>query len=261
MDAGDDSSDAAAVNPTPTEEALRRHLRSHRWSVFAASGMALAFSVIGWMLLYGAAYWMAIFSIVVFRGMEGQPPASFHWAFMACAGVLMVTATADRILFPHERAVDERPRLEHLLDVLLFIPRLTLVVCENLSALATLKGAEWGHGAGLLDGIRVEGKVSLQELPSQIPDARSRARIVLALRLTQLIESKRADGLTWLYLSPLAPEEFHPRLFGGGPEHDFPAEMRHANAPGRQRVLGEPVREWTGGGHVPGGGEDESAGS
>ena len=219
--------------------------------------MALVFSAIGWAVLYGAAYWVTMFWIVVVHGTDAQPPASFHWVFLACAGVLLVAATVDRWLFPYERAVDERPPVEHFLDVLLFIPRFTLMVWGNLSALVSLKRSDWEHAAALLDRLRIEGKVPLQQLPAQVPDETTRARILEALRVTQLIDLRKADNLTWLYLSPLAPEEFHRRAPDGESRQDDMAEMRRANMSERKNLPDKPAHDAEEGNEIHRSGESE----
>ena len=231
--------DAAPVNPPATENALRRHLRSHNRSVLAASAMTLLFSAIGWAVLYGAAYWVTMFGLTVVNNGDGGPPAAFHWVFFASAAVLLVAATIDGWLFPHERAVDERPRLEHLADIVLFVPRFTLMVWNNLAALVALHGREWQDAAGLLDRLKAEGKVPLQQLPAQVPDERSLARILEALSITQLIDVRRSGNLTLLYLSSLAPAEFQR---GARPEEsprDELAGMKQASLSERRKLLTE----------------------
>ena len=231
--------DARRVNATATEIALRKHLRSHNRSVLAASGVVLVFSAVGWAVLYGAAYWVAMIAITIRHGGDGAPPATFHWVFLACAAVLLVAATVDAWLFPHERAVDERPPFEQFTDIVLFVPRFTLLFWNNLSALVSLTRRERRHAAELLDRLKVEGKVPLQQLPAQVPDERSRARIMEALTVTQLIDVRMAGSLTLLYLSSLAPAEFHRRALQKEPPGDDMAGMRRANLPERRNLLAE----------------------
>lgn len=234
-------SDAPPVNAPATEHALRRHLRSHNRSVLAASAMTLLFSAIGWAVLYGAAYWIAMFWITVVNNGDGGPPTEFHWVFLACAAVLLVAATIDGWLFPHERAVDERPKIEHVMDIVLFVPRFTLLFWSNLSALVSLQREEWQDAADLLDRLKAEGKVPLQQLPAQIPNERSRARILETLSVTQLIDVRRAGHLTLLYLSSLAPEEFHRRARDEKSPRDELAGVKQASLRERRKLLAEPT--------------------
>ena len=203
--------------------------------------MTLLFSAIGWAIPYGAAYWLAMFGLTVVNNGDGGPPAAFHWVFLACAAVLLVAATIDGWLFPHERAVDERPRIEHMMDIVLFVPRFTLLFWSNLSALVSLQRNEWRDAADLLDRLKAEGKVPLQQLPAQIPDERSRTRILETLSVTQLIDVRRAGNLTLLYLSSLAPEEFHQRARAAESRHDELAGMKQASLRERRKLLAEPT--------------------
>lgn len=231
------------MNATATENVLRKHLRSHNCSVLAASVMTLLFSAIGWAVLYGAAYWVIMFGSTVVHGTDGAPSANFHRVFLACAAVLLVAATIDGWLFPHERAVDERPPVEQFTDIVLFVPRFTLLFWSNLSALVSLQRRDWRDAADLLDRLKIEGKVPLQQLPAQVPDARSRARILEALCVTQLIDVRRSGSLTLLYLSSLAPEEFHRRTLGEESPRDDIAGMRRASLQERRKLLAEPTRD------------------
>ena len=243
LDVREELPDARLVNAAATEHALRKHLRSHNWSVLATSGMTLLFSAIGWAVLYGAAYWVMMFAFTVLHNGEGSPPTAFHWVFLACAAMLLVAATVDGWLFPNERAVDERPPIAQFTDVVLFVPRFTLLFWSNLSALVSLHGSEWRNAAGLLDRLKAEGSVPLQQLPAQVPDERSRARIMEALTVSQLIDVRMAGSLTLLYLSSLAPEAFHRRAIEGESPRDDIAGMRRANLPERRKLLGEPGRD------------------
>ncbi|MEQ1851790.1 MAG: hypothetical protein ABMA01_09395 [Chthoniobacteraceae bacterium] len=210
-----------------SEETLRRHLRSHNTSVLAASGISLGIAVVGWAVLYGLAYWTTMFVAVITQGADAEPPTSFHWVFLSCAGILLVAALLDGWLFPDERAVDARPPVEHLTDVLLFIPRLSIAFWGNLTALVSLSDSCRQQAAALLDRLKTEGKFPLQELPFQIPDDKARARIITALSVAQLIDTRKSDGLTWLSLSSNAPDEFrgHALGFESGPDpmNDMPS--------------------------------------
>jgi len=216
---------AARVQSTDTESALRAHLRSYNGGVLAASGMALVFSTIGWAVLYGVSYWMTMLVLTISHNGDAGRPAEFNTVFFGTAGVLMLAARADQWLFPSERAVDERPRLEHFADLLFFVPRFTMSCWQNLGALARLTDAELPGAAQLLEDLRAGGRVSLQELPARFPDGRTRRRMVEALMRSGLIEQQKEKDMTWLRFGALAPVTFRsgPSL---PPEQDDPlAEM------------------------------------
>ena len=208
MDGRGGMGEAARVQVTDTEKALRAHLRSHNGSVLAASGMALAFSTIGWAVLYGASYWFTMIALAIAHDGEAGRPAEFNAVFFGTAAVLLLAARVDQFFFPDDRAVDERPPVEHFADVLFFVPRFTMSCWQNLGARARLPDAELPEAARLLDRLKNEGRVSLQELPAIFPDERALRRMLEALLAMGLIDQRREQNMTWLYLSALAPDVF-----------------------------------------------------
>lgn len=207
MDARAGMREAARVQVTDTEKALRAHVRSHNGSVLAASGVALVFSLVGWAVLYGATYWVAMISLAV-ANQGDKLPSEFNAVFCGTAVVLLLAARVDQFLFPNERAVDERPPVEHLADILFFVPRFTMSCWQNLGALARLGDSELADAAKLLDGLKLGARVSLQELPAMFPDERARQRMLMALLVMGLIDQRREKSVTWLHLGALAPDVF-----------------------------------------------------
>lgn len=199
--------EAGRVQTTDTETALRAHVRSHNACVLAASGVALVFSLVGWALLYGAIYWVAMISLAVANHDETMP-AEFNWIFLGVAGVLLLAARVDQFFFPNERAVDERPPVEHFADILFFVPRFTMSCWQNLGALARLGDSEVADAAKLLDLLKTGERVSLQELPAMFPDDRARERMLTALLVMGLIDQRREKNMIWLHLGALAPDVF-----------------------------------------------------
>ncbi len=197
-----------SVSPKSTCQALRSHLRSHNRSVLAASGVALVFSVIGWAVLYGTSYWLTMISLTIARNGDTAMPAEFNAVFFGTVAVLLLAARLDQWFFPNERAVDERPPVEHFADVLFFVPRFTMSCWQNLGALARLSQAELPDAARLLDALKFQGKVSLQELPAMWSDDRSPQGMLEARMLAGLVDLRREDDMMWLRLSALAPVAF-----------------------------------------------------
>lgn len=196
------------VSPNSTVHALRAHLRSHNRGVLAASGVALIFSVIGWAVLYGLSFWVAMFALTVARNGEAERPAEFNMIFFGTAAVLLLAARVDQWFFPHERAVDERPPVEHFADVIFFVPRFTMSSWQNLGALARLSPAELADAAVLLDALKLHRKISLQEFPAMFRGARARQRMLESLLVAELIDLRREEDMTWVHLSALAPDVF-----------------------------------------------------
>lgn len=235
----------ARVQPTDTERALRAHLRSHNLEVLAASGVAILFSALGWAVLYGLSYWVTLIVVTLASNGASQVPAIFNPVFFGTAAVLMLAARVDQWFFPDERAVDERPPMEHFADILFFVPRFTMSCWQNFGALAWLNDDELPDAARLMEHLKAENRISLQELPGMISDERRMHRVLGALLVTALVDQRRDESLTWLYVGALAPEEFR-RKWGALPAPEDPlAGVPHVKIRRRVRLL-EPRDNGTG---------------
>ena len=184
---------------------LQARLRSHNGSVLAASGATFIVVAIGWVLLYVAVYWLVMFVLTVAKAGEARLPASFHWVFAVGVAVLMISGALDLWLNPGDRPVDERPALETITDLFLFLPRLTITIGLNFAAWARLPRELRDDAADLVERLRIERRVALSTLPLDLPDDRDRDRILHALLLLQVAEIRREGSEMWLRLSPLAP--------------------------------------------------------
>ncbi len=225
------------VSQTTTEQALRAHLRSHNLVVLTASGVALLFSAIGWAVLYGISYWITLIAITLISNGSSEVPAIFKPVFFGTAAVLLLAARVDQWLFPDERAVDERPPMEHLADILFFVPRFTMSCWQNLGALAWLHAAELPDAARLMDHLKAATRVSLQELPGMISDDRRRYRVLGALMVTLLIDQRRDDSRTWLYIGALAPDHFRAKKDALPAPEDPLASVPHVKIRRHVRLL------------------------
>jgi len=225
---------------TATENALRSHLRSHNATVLMASGVALLFSAIGWAILYGGSYWMTMMALTIAHADEGGMPATFNFVFFTSVTVLMLAAWIDQLIFPNERAVDERPPLEHLADILFFVPRFTLSCWQSLAALVSLRPAEMQEAAELLDLLRDEGKIARQRLPARFPNEPRLGKILTALSIANVVAQKRDQSLTWLHLSPLAPDALRSPPALADADEDKLAGMQRARPVERRASLMPP---------------------
>jgi hypothetical protein len=199
------------VSPTSTEQALRAHLRSHNGTVLMTSGVTAIFSAIGWAVLYGVSYWVTLMFIAVGNNGDGRVPQVFTMVFVGSATVLMLAARLDQWFFPSDRMPDERPPVEHFADILFFVPRFTISCWQNLGALAHLGRREMPDAALLMDRLKAERRVSLQQLPAMFPHDRRRRRMLDALLVTGLVDQRREDSLIWLHVGALAPDSFRIR--------------------------------------------------
>jgi hypothetical protein len=196
------------MQATDTEKALRGQVRSHNSVVLMSSGLALLFSLVGWALLYGASYWVTMIVVTLAHNGEGSVPEMFNVVFLGSAAVLMLAARFDQWMFPSERTPDERPPVEHLADLLFFVPRFTMSSWQSLGALVWLSRRDLPAAAGLMEHFKSGARLSLQELPAKFPDEGRMRHVLEMLMLMGLIDQRRDGGMTWLYLGALAPECF-----------------------------------------------------
>ena len=91
-----------------------------------------------------------------------------------------------------------------MLDFLLMPPRLTLAVFGNLSAWLRLSASDLRDAAALIERVRAEKKLPLHAAPLELPEEKSRERVLLSLLLLRQLEIRKEDGALWLH--PLAAE-------------------------------------------------------
>jgi hypothetical protein len=211
--------------PANPVDLLRSHVREHNWSVLAASGAALLVSGVGWGILYGAVYWVAMIVATVRTFGEFGPGPELPVQFLMAGGIAMLIAAIDAWLFPHERARDVRTLFGHACDLVLFLPRLTLAALHNFTAWVHLPFSARTYAARLIERLRSEQRVPMHELPLEIPHDATRERVLAALEMMQVVEVRTEKGQLVLRWNALAPEEF--RLLTHD-THDNTAGMRRA---------------------------------
>jgi hypothetical protein len=235
----------SVVRTASTAQLLQARLRSHNFSVIAASGATLILITLSWALLYIVAYWMVMFALTVVKAGGATLPASFDLVFAGAAGVLIVAAAIDMWFFPTDRALDERPALATLTDVLLFIPRLTLTVLVNFAAWARLSSHLRADAADLIERVRAQRKLALSTLPLQLPSERARDRIIRTLLILQVMELRMERGELWLRLSPLAPAAMRDPSLTDHADGDV-SRMRSAAVFKHKNALPSPKRQLPG---------------
>lgn len=207
---------------------LRVHFREHNRSVLFASAATLAFAVIGWTVIYAGLYWFTVAFLTVKEGLKFAGTQNFNRNFFSSVAVLYVATLVDRWVFRYSPdAVDRRPLSETVLDIALFLPRMTLAVLENFTVWLSLSEAELQAAARLVELIRERGRFALQETPVLIPKERNRERILAALRVSQIVDVRPSDGIAWLHIGCLAPPELAPAIQPG----QIPAVPRRKASP------------------------------
>jgi hypothetical protein len=216
---------------------LRSHVREHNLSVLAASVAALVVAALGWAVLYGFSYWVAFMLVTVRSLGQMAPGATFHLGFAIACGSVFFLALLDAWLFPHEEASDGRTLFGHVCDVILFLPRLTLAAGLNFTAWVRLPGRVRKPAVRLMERLRRENTVPMHELPLDIPNDRTRQRVLAALEITQLVEVRSEKGQLMLRWNALAPDEFRSLA---NDAHDEMSRMRRATVLEKENTLPRP---------------------
>ena len=183
-------------NPTappldpPSVARLRAHLRQHNRRVLGLTLMTSSVSIILWLILWVATWWLLIFFDAFTHPLLYQPsPAPHARAFILTALILCLVAWITRRLRPNQAPRDHTPIREHLLDILLALPRLTLSIFGTANAAARLTDPELHLAWTLLRRMdQAQSPIPLQSLPVDIPDPATRDKILLTLQLSDLIE-------------------------------------------------------------------------
>jgi len=185
----------------PGIERLRAHLRQHNRQVFWLTIGALAMSAILWGALYFVVCWMYILFGSAAGGLyfRGRTQVLLP-GFVITALVMCLFAWIARRMRPNRVPRDHRSVGEHLMDVVLALPRLTLSIFGMSTAGARLKGRDLEYAWGLLRRMAEERKpVAVQSLPVEITDDAMRNRILLALQLSGLVDIRPSMSGPVLY--------------------------------------------------------------
>jgi hypothetical protein len=171
-------------------ERLRDHLRRHNRWVLILTILTFLLSVVLWYALYLAVLWLFLIAETVTRPFDIQPASGAPVRDFAAGAVLLcLAAWIARKLRPNAMPRDHKGYSEHFLDVLLAVPRLTLSILGTGGAAARLNDSEMEQAWLLLRRMsQSESPMPVHALPVDIPDSAMRAKILLTLQLSGLIE-------------------------------------------------------------------------
>ncbi|MEA3188491.1 MAG: hypothetical protein QOD99_2321 [Chthoniobacter sp.] len=173
---------------------LRRHFARHNRRVI---GLALATAVAAlafWGLIYLVLYWLLLLAISVAHPANAHIPLNFTHIFFASALVLCALGWVGQRLAPNEMPRDKKSPFEIALDFFLAVPRMTLAIWGNLRALQFLTNHECRLAQRLLEAIASTERFGFHQVPLEIPDERTREKILLALQISELIEIRQRAG-------------------------------------------------------------------
>jgi hypothetical protein len=181
----------------PGIERLQEHLRRHNRSVLGLTLLTAGAAIACWTILYCLVWWLFILGGTVLS-LEGFNPSAriFFRCFLASALLLCLGAWISRKLRPNQAPRDHKGAGEHLMDLLLAVPRITLAIFGTGAAAARLTDAELESAWHLLRRMdRAGGPLPVQLVPVEIPDAAMREKIIMALQFSGLIEMRAtSDG-------------------------------------------------------------------
>jgi hypothetical protein len=176
---------------------FRRHLARHNRHVLLVTAWSLTAVLTAWALVYFAIYWLVLLVLTLGNPFGAVAPASFPLHFGLFGALFIGLVYLERRARPHRRLRDKSTPLELTMDILLALPNATLTSVENLQAIQILAERERGHAWALLERLREIRQLAITELPLEIPEERTRLRVVRALQFLDLVELRDRDGV-WL---------------------------------------------------------------
>ncbi len=179
---------------------LRRRFAQHNRLVALVAVLTFLVAAALWYLLFAILYWLALIVTGVSRGMDARPPEILPAIFIYAAGLLLLITWIAGALFPERPPKDKKSPFEIAAEFVLAVPRATLAVWGNLSAWQRLDRHEIEMAAEFLERLAAEGRVPLHEVPLDIPDRKTRLRILLALQLVEVLNVRQGEGTVWLSL-------------------------------------------------------------
>jgi hypothetical protein len=194
--------------PEGTARILRAHLFQHNIRIlFLAFGTLLLAAVL-WLLLYGVACWLILLTISARGVSDAEVPRTFVRWFAVLALLSVAWVWLCRRLMPDERARDKKRTSEVISEFVLAIPRVTLSVFNTLSALRRLSAEESEQAAVLIHRLSDEGRIPLSSVPQELPNPRSRDRVLLTLQLMQIIDLQKSSRDWFVTLHAMRPKAF-----------------------------------------------------
>jgi hypothetical protein len=174
----------------PGLERLREHLHRHNRWVLLLTFLTGVLSLILWTLLYFIVWWLFLIGGTAVRPLDFQPAGgALLRGFITTAILLCICAAIVYRVRPNAAPRDRKTVWEHLLDLLLAVPRVTLAIFGTGGAAARLSDKELGYAYRLLRSMDdADTHLPFQYLPVEIPDPAMRDKIILALQLSGIIE-------------------------------------------------------------------------
>lgn len=196
------------LKPEGTARILRKQLVQHNIRILFLAFGTLLLSAALWLLLYGVACWLILLAVSAGGVSDAEVPRRFIRWFAGFALLSVVWVWLCRRLMPDERARDKKRTSEVVSEFVLAIPRVTLSVFSTLSALRRLTAEEREQAAMLIHRLSDEGRIPLASVPQELPNPRSRDRVLLTLQLMQIIDLQKSSRDWFVTLHGMRPKAF-----------------------------------------------------
>ena len=198
------------LTPESTARTLHAHLARHNLRVlFIACGTLLLAAAL-WLLLYALACWLILLAVSAGGASEAAIPRTFLRWFIALALVSTAWAWLCRRFLRQDIARDKKHSLEVASEFLLATPRVTLSLFSTMTAWRRLSAPELEQAASFIHRLASERRMPLLSVPQEIPDARTRDKVLLTLQLMEIIDLQKRgrDWIVTLHVSRPAAFQF-----------------------------------------------------
>ena len=173
---------------------FRQTIARHNRHVALVAIWSVTSVAVLWALVYFGVYWLVLLVLTLGNPFGATAPATFPVRFGIFAALFLGTVFLEKRIQPHRRPRDRTTPLETAVDLLLALPRATLTSVENLRAFVVLNRSECALAWSLLQRLQDIRRLSLAELPLEIPSDQTREKIIRALQILDLIELREYDG-------------------------------------------------------------------
>lgn len=190
-----------SVSPSPIPHELRWHVRRHNLRVLFLGVICVLAAFWVWGALYLAVTWIGWLALTTLHGINAPQNPNFVVPFLIAVMVLLVVTWIVRCLF------DRRPPQlgsfrwsKVLFDLLLLPGSLTFAGPATFRAWVGVSESALQAAWQLLQQLHADGKLSLQELRTVVPDSKKLESAMYLLGITGLTETDQYGGIWYLHL-------------------------------------------------------------
>jgi hypothetical protein len=175
------------------QRALRRKIEAHnRLANLSTAGAALGVLLL-WSALHFVIWWLTVLFRTARDGLDAQPPAQIHRVILISFLILLAVGwffrQRGKAGVPEDQNIFER-----LFGLVLIPPNVTFAVWDNFQARVRLAEIELIAAAAFLERLFRAGKMTADNVATEIPDPTMREHVLTALRTTELVHVREIKG-------------------------------------------------------------------